>query len=175
MELSRIEIQNLAEELLFTAQIEPCYKPSVTKLVAAAGLRVAPALNLSSGVFSKLKITNRDGEFDYDNLESIAVNASKDAKDQRFATVYQVAFYLLYKDIAGIHESFLNSTDLDVNSNVMRLTCAILMNEDLFKEKFKKALKGIPNTVAVTKNLATAFYVPLYAVKHRAEELQMDL
>lgn len=174
MELSHIEIQNLAEELLFNAGIEPCYKPSVTKIVAASGLRVAPALNLSSGVFSKLKITNKDGEFD-DNLESIAVNASKDAREQRFATVYQVAFYLLYKDVAGIHESYLNSTDLDINTDVMRLACAILMNEEFFMEKFKKALRGIPNSVAVTKNLATAFYVPLFAAKHRAEELQLNI
>lgn len=174
MELSHIEIQNLAEELLLAAEIETCYKPSVTKIVAAAGLRVAPALNLSSGVFSKLKITNRDGEFD-ESVESIAVNASKDAKEQRFATVYQVAFYLLFRDINGIHESYLNSMDLDIHSDTMRLACAILMNEQLFVDKFNKALKGIPNPVAVTKNLSTAFFVPPFAVKHRAEDLNLNI
>lgn len=174
MELSHIEIQNLAEELLLAAEIEPCYKPSVTRLVAASGLRVAPALNLSNGVFSKLKITNRDGEFDH-NIESIFVNASKDAKEQRFATVYQIAFYLLFKDVNGIHESYLNSMDVDIHSDTMRLTCAILMNENLFVEKFNKALKGIPNSVAVTKNLATAFFVPHFAVRHRAEDLNINM
>lgn len=174
MDLSYIEIQNLAEELLLAAGIETCYKPSVTKLVAASGLRVAPALNLTSGVFSKLKITNRDGEFD-NNVESIFVNASKDAKEQRFATIYQVAFYLLFKDVNGIHESYLNSMDLDIHSDAMRLACAILMNEQLFMEKFSKALKGIPNSVAVTKNLSTAFYVPAFAVKHRAKDLNIEI
>lgn len=174
MELSHIEIQNLAEEILLKAEIEPCYKPSVTKLVAASGLRVAPALNLAPSVYSKLKITNRDGEFDM-SLESIAVNASKDAKEQRFATIYQVAFYLLFKDVEGIHESYLNSMDIDVHSDAMRLTCAILMNEELFIEKFHKALKGIPNIVAVTKNLATTFFVPTFAVKHRAEDLHLNI
>ncbi|MBO6305524.1 MAG: ImmA/IrrE family metallo-endopeptidase [Selenomonadaceae bacterium] len=174
MELSHIEIQNLAEEILLKADIEPCYKPSVTKIVAAAGLRVAPALNLAPSVYSRLKITNRDGEFDT-SLESIAVNASKDAKEQRFATVYQVAFYLLFKDVDGIHESYLNSMDIDVHSDAMRLACAILMNEELFVEKFHKALKGIPNLVAVTKNLATAFFVPPFAVKHRAQDLNLNM
>jgi len=174
MELSHIEIQNLAEELLFAAEIEPCYKPSVTKLVAASGLRVAPALNLANGVYSKLKITNRDGEFDH-NVESIFVDASRDEKEQRFATVYQIAFYLLFRDVNGIHESYLNSMDLDIHSDTMRLACAILMNDQLFNEKFNKALRGIPNPVAVTKNLATAFFVPPFAVKHRAEDLNLNI
>lgn len=174
MELSHIEVQNLAEEILLRAEIEPCYKPSVSKIVAASGLRVAPALNLAPSVYSKLKITNHDGEFD-ESLESIAVNASKDAKEQRFATVYQVAFYMLFKDVEGIHESYLNSMDLDVHSDAMRLTCAILMNEQLFMEKFHKALKGIPNPVAVSKNLATAFFVPLFSIKHRAQDLNLNM
>ena len=171
-EMSHIEINRLAEGILEDAQIEPCYKPSVTRLVAAAGLRVAPALNLAAPVYSKFKINNSENPF-ADSTESIMVNASKNEAEQRFATIYQVAFYLINKDIEGDHESLFTNSEVQDHSNTMNLACAILMNEGMFREKFTKALKGIPNSVAVCKNLATKFGVPIFAAEYRARYLEL--
>ncbi len=171
-EMSHIEINRLAEGILEDAQIEPCYKPSVARIVAAAGLRAAPALNLAVPVYSKFKINNSENPF-VDTTESIMVNASKNEAEQRFATVYQVAFYLIYKDIEGDHESLFTNSEIQSPSNTINLTCAILMNEGMFREKFSKALKGIPNSIAVCKNLATKFGVPPFAAEHRARYLEL--
>ena len=177
MARSRIEIQNLAEHILEEAGIQPCFKPMISKIVASQGLRVAPALNLPESVYSTLLLQDIEGDKVASRLNSvISVNASKADQEQRFAVAYQVAFYALYQSEAGQHESRLTASELyREDDDSLRLSCALLMNEGLFLDKFKKALKGIPNRVAVCKNLAAQFGVPQYAVERRAKDLDLQI
>ena len=177
MARSRIEIQNLAEKILEEAGIQPCFKPMISKIVASQGLRVAPALNLQDSVFSTLLLHDVEGDKVASRMNSvISVNASKTDKEQRFAVVYQVAFYALYKDVEGQQESRLTATEIyREDDDSLRLACALLMNDELFLDKFRKAVKGIPNRVAVCKNLAAQFGVPQYAVERRAKDLDLQI
>ena len=177
MAKSRIEIQNLADRLLQEAGIEPCFKPMVSRLVASQGLQVVPALNLATGEFSSLKLNGveQNGVFSRMNC-IVSVNASRDEKEQRLATVYQVAFFVLHKDLEGQYESHLTASALHrEDDDAMRLACALLMNRNLFLDKFKRAMKGIPNRVAVCKNLSAQFGVPEFSVEQRAKELDLPI
>ena len=177
MAKSRIEIQNLAERMLSEAGIEPCFKPVLSKLVASQGLRVTPALNLADSVYSSLLMQDIKGDMTADRLNGvISVNASKDEREQRFAVAYQVAFHALHKDEGRKPESRLTNSEIyREEEDALRLAGALLMTADLFLDKFRKALKGIPNRVAVCKNLSAQFGVPQYAVEQRARELEVPV
>ena len=177
MAKSRIEIQNLADRMLEEAGVEPCFKPVVSRLVASQDLQVVPALNLPHTEYSSMILNGVEKNGLSNRMNSIiSVNASKDEKEQRLATAYQVAFYALHKDLEGQYESHLTASVLHREDNdAMRLTCALLMNRNLFLDKFKRAMKGIPNRVAVCKNLGAQFGVPEFAVEQRARELELPI
>ena len=175
MAKSHAEIEGIAGKMLEEAGIQPCFKPSVPKLVAAAGLKVALATDLQDSILSTLLL--RPSEEDklekrQDNV--IFVNANKNDKEQRFSIAYQVAAYMLNKDGTERFEKRLTSREVDVKDDILRLAYALLMNDKLFTDKFNKAMKGIPNKVAICKNLGSQFGVPQYAVEQRAAELDLS-
>ena len=96
--------------------------------------------------------------------------------DQAKEEVKNAVRAYLSKDEAGQYESRFTASDLyREDDDSLRLACALLMNEELFLDKFRKALKGIPNRVAVCKNLAAQFGVPQYAVERRAKDLDLQV
>ena len=175
MARSHIELQNTAERLLAAAGIQPCFKPAVQKILGVLGLKAVPALHLQDGVLSTILIHGNERDASM-NKESnvISVNANKAEKEQRFALAYQIATYALHKDDPERYERNLISVDLDnLDDDAFRLAGALLMDESLFIDKFRKVMKGLPNPVVVCKTLGAQFGVPQYAVEQRVKELEL--
>lgn len=176
MARSREEIQDMAGKMLEAAGIQPCFKPAVPKLVASLGIKAGMVLDMQENILSSLLLRASDKDTAAGRQENvILVNGTKSEKEQRFAVAYQAAAYMLHKDEHERYESNLLSRDVDnAGDERLRLACALLMDARLFADKFGKAMKGIPNKVAVCKNLSSQFGVPPYAVERRAEELQLS-
>ena len=176
MAKSRAEIQNMADKLLEEAGIQPCFKPAIPKLVEHLGLKAGIALDMQDSILSNLLLRpSADDQAMQRPVDTIVVNGTKSDKEQRFATAFQVAAYMLHKDETARYDSNLLSRAVDEGDDErLRLACALLMDEKLFTDKFKKAMKGIPNKVAICKNLGSQFGVPPYAVERRTEELGLS-
>ena len=176
MRRSHIELENTAENLIASLGIKRGFKPDVKRMAVSLGLKISQDLKPSNMTLSALLLNGDDADYlagRQDNV--IVVNMSRDEKDVRFAIAYQIANYVLFADERARYYNQL--TSLQVSSpddDGIRLANAILLNETLFIENFKKALKGVPNDFAVRRNLSDKFQVPLYSVEQRVGELELE-
>ena len=176
MRRSHIELENAAENLLSSLGVKNGFKPDVKRMAGSLGLKVTQDLTPSNMALSRFLLNGDDADYLAGRQDKvIVINMTRDDKDIRFALAYQIANYMLHGEERERFFSQLTSLQVsNPDDDAIRLANAILLNEALFIENFKKALKGVPNDFAVRRNLSDKFHVPLYSVEQRINELELE-